>query len=168
MSTFQIPQFIEEKSKIIGPLTMRQFLYVVGAAGLSIVANYMFPFFLWVLITAIAAGVALSFAFIKINGQPLPSVLVAAILFWQRPKIYVWQRKDPTTTLDVSALERIEALRRHMSLQEKIRSVTLSITTGNIPFFKKKKGGEQKEKYQVVRYLTGERRIAKKVDYSQT
>jgi len=42
---FNIPQFIEIKDKIIGPLTMRQFLYIL--AGIGALAALWFFAELW-------------------------------------------------------------------------------------------------------------------------
>ena len=167
MPQFQVPQFIEEKPKIIGPLTLAQFLYIAGAAGISVIAFYTLDsFFLSFLIVIIAGGIAIGLAFIQINGQNLPAVIGAALTYWQKPKTYTWQKEFPMTEIDVSALEKIEVLRRNMSLQEKIKSATLNITTGKIPLFKgKKQPVDKKKEYQVVTYLTGEKRLAKRVDY---
>lgn len=165
MATFQVPQFIEEKAKIIGPFTLAQFLYIATAAALSFAAFYLFSFFLWLMITTIAGGVAASFAFVKINGEGLPTIIKSAIFFWQKPKKYVWKRELVTETLDVSALEKIETVRRGMGLQEKIKSTALGIATGMVPLFKGAKKTKPKERYQVITSLTGERRVAKRVDY---
>ena len=163
MTRFQIPQFIEQKPKIIGPLTLAQFFYVGGGGAVSVLAFYTLPGFLAFLVLVVAGGVGVSLAFIKINGQELPKIILSALQFWQKPKTYVWKREIKTVNLDVSSIEKIEALRRNMSLQAKIKSAFKNITTGT--FLKKEK--EQKEQYQVVRYLTGEKRMAKRVDYSE-
>jgi len=165
MSTFQVPQFIDEKAKIIGPFTLIQFLYLTGAGIISLIAFYTFGFFLWVLATAVAAGLAISLAFVEINGQGLPSVIKSAALFWQKPKTYVWKKEIPLETLDVSALEKIEALRHSISLQEKIKTVALAITTGKALLFSGKKRPKPKSGYQTATFIGGEKRRIKKVNY---
>lgn len=165
MATFQVPQFIEEKAKIVGPLTLEQFFYLGGAAGLSILAFYIFDFFLFILIAVASGAVGISFAFVEINGERLPKLIISAIQFWQKPKTFIWQRETPTTTIDVSSLEKIKELRRGMSLEERIKNAALSITTGKIPFFGGAKAPKPKEQYQTVTFITGERGIAKRVDY---
>ena len=40
---FQTPQFIEIEDKIFGPLTLKQFIYLAGAAGLSFTAYSLLP-----------------------------------------------------------------------------------------------------------------------------
>ena len=165
MATFQVPQFIEEKSKIIGPFTLVQFLYMTGAGIISLIAFYTFGFLLWLLATAVAAGLAISLAFVEINGQSLPSVIKSALLFWQKSKIYVWKKEIPLETLDVSALEKIEALRHSISLQEKIKTAALAMTTGKILPFSGKRKSKPKIRYQTATFIGGEKRKVRRVDY---
>ena len=164
MATFQVPQFIEEKAKIIGPLTLSQFFYLAGAAAVSFASFYLFTFFLWLLVTIIVGGVAGTLAFGRVEGQEMPKVARAALGFFIRPRTYTWQRKLETQVFDV---ERIEAARKKMKLQEKLKSAILSVTTGKIfsPTFLKNQ--RQQDRYQVVSYMTGEKRIAKRVDYGE-
>ncbi|MEX1014473.1 MAG: PrgI family protein [Candidatus Paceibacterota bacterium] len=168
MANFQVPQFIEGKAKIVGPLTMSQFIYVGIASGISVIAFYTLGFFLWVVISILSLSLGISLAFVKINGQDFPSMIRSAINFWQKPKIYSWQRQSETTTLDVSSIQRIEAARRDMSLQQKLKSAALSISTGDFSLFRKKSRSKPKERYQVVRHLTGEKSLAKRVDYKSS
>lgn len=159
---FQVPQFIEQKPKIIGPLTLGQFFYVAAAGALSFISFYIFNFFLWLFITIIVFALALALAFFKIDGQPLSQILLSAFGFWFKPRLYTWQRGAPKT-LEVKDIEEIQNLRKKMSIQERIKSIALDITTGK--FFgppKREVGGEV---YQPVTFLTGEKRLARKVDY---
>lgn len=168
MPRYQVPQFIEEKAKIIGPLTLPQFFYLAGAAAISLFAFYTFTFSLFILTTIVAGVVGACLAFVKINGQDLPKIILAAVQYWQKPKNYVWKRETETTTIDLSSVEKIKAARRNISLQEKIKSAALNIATGKFNLFSgdKKGKGKPKEKYQVVTHSTGERSVAKRVDYT--
>lgn len=160
---FQTPQFIEQEAKIIGPLTLKQFLYVAAAAGLSFIAYYIFNLFLWFMISAILAGLAIALAFVKINGQDLPKILLSAFAYLWQPRIYTWQRITKETSLEISEIEKLREVRRSMSIQEKLKSAALDITTGKIF-----SGGRPKKpgpRYQAVTYVTGERKIAKRIDY---
>jgi len=161
MAEFQVPQFIEEKAKIVGPFTLMQFLYLAAAGSISILGFYMLTFFLWLFISVIVVGIALALAFVKINGQDFPEVLVSAVSFIWKPRRYTWQRAMEQTTLDTSDLEKIQALRKNISIQDKIKSLAQSITTGEIL---KHKSGDG-TRYQAVTYLTGEKKVAKRVDY---
>ena len=93
---FQIPQFIEVENKIVGPLTLRQFLYLAGAGAFSFIFYFVLEIWLWLLITAIMGAIAISLAFIKYNGQPLPRIAWMAFSFFWKPKFYLWQLRGKT------------------------------------------------------------------------
>ena len=137
---------------------------MAAAAGLIFAFFYIFNFFLWLLLSVIVAAVAIAFAFLKINGQSLPKVFVSAVGFLWQPRIYTWQRITPQTTLDLSAIERVEKMRESMNLQEKLKSFALSVTTGRI-FTQVRTGEKPEESFEAVRFATGERKIAKRVNY---
>ena len=91
---FQVPQNIDLEDKIVGPLTLIQFLYVL-AGGLI---NYLLLIFIgmkiifWIL--AIPIGLfALALAFLKIQDQPLSSFVKAGLIYFSRPRMRYWQRK---------------------------------------------------------------------------
>jgi hypothetical protein len=166
MATFQVPQFIEQKPKIVGFLTLPQFLYLAGAGGISFASFYIFNAFLWLLITIIVATFAIAFAFVKVNGQEFPKVVVAATGYFLKPRTFTWQRAMAQTALNTESIEKLQALRQHMGFQQKLKSLALAVTTGKIlSVFKTPPEEEQKERYQTVTYLTGEKKVAKRVDY---
>lgn len=91
---FQVPQFIETESKIVGPMTLKQFLYVAAAGLLSFFMFFILKTFAWIVITALIALVAISLAFVKYNGRPLTTILASAVGYLWKPKLYLWQRKE--------------------------------------------------------------------------
>ena len=90
---FQVPQFIDIEDKIIGPLTLKQFLYLAGAAGFSFILFFAVEQWLWIALTAILGILATTFAFIKYNGQPMPKVLLSAAKYLWLPKFYLWRHQ---------------------------------------------------------------------------
>ncbi|MFH1192931.1 MAG: hypothetical protein V1656_01275 [Candidatus Jorgensenbacteria bacterium] len=165
MATFQVPQFIEQKPKIVGFLTLPQFLYLAGAAGISFAAFYVFNFFLWFVATAVAGAIAIAFAFVKINGQEFFKVALAAFGFFMKPRTFTWQRAVAQTALNVESIEKLQALREHMGLQERMKSIALAVTTGKFLSAFAHPPEEEGERYQTVTYLTGEKKVAKRIDY---
>lgn len=160
---FQVPQFIEEKAKIVGFLTLAQFLYVAGGFLLIFIAFKVFTFFLWILISSILTTITAALAFGKVNGRSMPQVLASAFTFFITPRLYTWQREIPETDLDFSRIETIENMRHQMSIQEKLKSIALHIATGKLFTTPPKK--TEGESYRMVTYLTGEKKLAKKIDY---
>jgi type IV secretory pathway VirB10-like protein len=112
---FQIPQFIETESKIIGPMTLKQFAYI-GVTGLIIfLLFFILKTAVWAFLSAIIAAIGLGLAFIKYNGQKLPTILRSAIVYIWRPKFYLWmspkgeaKKGDEIKTLEVTKPETAE------------------------------------------------------------
>lgn len=91
---FQVPQFIEVEDKIFGPLTFKQFLYLVGGGGLSLIAYLFLPLFLafFVIIPVMALSAALSFY--KVHNKPFINVIEAAFYYTLRNKLYIWKKEE--------------------------------------------------------------------------
>jgi len=91
---FIVPQFIEVESKIIGPISGRQFVIMLVAAGLSYIEFSLFQsptvFLPLVLITLGIGGIL---AFIKVNGQSMHYVLLNLFQTAKKPSIRVWRRE---------------------------------------------------------------------------
>ena len=166
MPTFQVPQFIEQKTKIVGPLTLKQFLYIGGAAAISLISYYTFTYFLWVIISLMVGAIAIVFAFVKINGREFSHVVTAGLGYVWKPKTYTWKREaTKDQTIDTSSLEKLQAARRQARLQEKLGSLKTFVLTKTSRTRHHIKGEQKKESYETVKYLTGEEEKAKKVDY---
>ena len=90
---FTIPQFIEKESKIVGPLTFRQFLFIGAAAGITIFLYFTLPFFFFVIGGVIIIGASLALAFAKIEKTSLPKYISNLFLFMFKPKVYLWDKK---------------------------------------------------------------------------
>ncbi|MBU2633347.1 PrgI family protein [Patescibacteria group bacterium] len=91
---FQTPQFIEVEDKIFGPLTLRQFLYLIGG-GATIFLLYTFlPFFLFVIFVIPVGALSAALSFYKMNGQPFVKTIEKALRYSTGPKIYVWKKTE--------------------------------------------------------------------------
>ena len=163
MATFQVPQFIDQKPKIVGPLTLSQFFYIAIAAGIVFASFYLFNLILWVFISLVAVVLGVGFAFIKVNGQEMPKVVRSGLRFFLEPKIYTWQRETQKSLYDNEGA--VESLRKNMGVQEKLSSVVLSVTTGKLFSPKQLRNDQKREEYQVATFITGEKRKVKRVDY---
>lgn len=92
---YQVPQFIEVENKIIGPLTLRQFIYVAGGAGLCIIFFAYLPFIAAILLSLVAAAFAAALAFYKVNGKPFVNVLEAGFNYYTGVKLLLWKHNAP-------------------------------------------------------------------------
>ncbi len=91
---FQVPQFIEIEDKIFGPLTLKQFIYLAGGAGLSYVIYATLYIYIALPIIAIVITFSLALAFYKINNKPFILVLESAVKYSLGNKLYIWKKED--------------------------------------------------------------------------
>lgn len=98
---FAVPQFTEYETKLVGPLSFRQFVFV-AAAGVVCVALYFLTgkanLSLFLVLAIIVLGTGVSLAFLKINGQSLPTVLLNFIRFSIGSRFYIWKREGALIT----------------------------------------------------------------------
>jgi hypothetical protein len=93
---YQVPQFIEVEDKIIGPFTLKQFIYIAGAAGICIVFFSYLPIFFALILALPVAGLGAALSFYKINGKPFIEVLEAGFNYYTKQKLLLWKQADPT------------------------------------------------------------------------
>ena len=98
---FQIPQFIETEAKLVGPFTLKQFLWVAAGASILYLAFILTGGSFWFYLLAIpVSGISLAFAFLKIDGTPLINYVVYGLGFAFRSKKYVFHKEDGTINTD--------------------------------------------------------------------
>lgn len=91
---FHVPQFIEVENKLFGPLTFKQFVYLLGGAGIIFILYVNLPFFFAAILGAPVAGLSAAFAFLKIHGKPFIQVLQNAIKYSSSARLYLWKSPD--------------------------------------------------------------------------
>lgn len=91
---FQVPQFIEIEDKIFGPLTFKQFVYVVGGAGVSYVLWTILPSFIAVILIVPVLALAGALAFYKVNKKPFVHALEAGFKYALNNKLYLWKMNE--------------------------------------------------------------------------
>lgn len=93
---FRVPQFIDIEDKIFGPLTLKQFLYCVGAAGTGFVIIKLVPVFVvGVLLATPVSGFFLALAFVKINNRPFMDFSESVVNYLFKGKLYTWKQPVP-------------------------------------------------------------------------
>lgn len=94
MQQFTVPQFIDVESKIIGPITTRQFLIFLGTAAVLGIFYKLFDFSLFLTIGIPIFLIAVLFAFVKINGRPFHFFVVSLLQTLRRPNLRVWNNQN--------------------------------------------------------------------------
>lgn len=91
---FRVPQNIDLEDKIVGPLTLIQFVYcIVGGLIVYILFQSLAGHTgVFLLLGIPVAAVTLAMAFLKIQDQPLSHFITAGIAYLTKPKIRYWRR----------------------------------------------------------------------------
>ncbi|MEA2112709.1 MAG: PrgI family protein [Patescibacteria group bacterium] len=91
---FEVPQFIEVEDKIFGPLTLKQFIYLAGGAGISFTIYSLAPLFLAILIIIPLMGLSGALAFYKKDGRPFILTTESAFKYALGNKLYIWKKEN--------------------------------------------------------------------------
>ena len=167
---FQVPQFIETEDRIIGPLTLRQFLYVAAGSAINFFLFFFLQPWLWILTTFFIAVIAISFAFIKVNGRPLASIFMAAINFYWKPRMFLWKQREQMEKETGTGIPKL----RLLPLKSRLDSLWEQLKTSKNPVPKREKSFQpaiadrevsSKERFEMMRKITGEKELAKRIDY---
>jgi len=137
MRQFTVPQFIDVEDKIIGPITVRQFLLLV-VGGLIIFLEFKLSDIALFIILAIPTFTVVAvFAFVKINSVAFHYFMLNMIQTLKKPKLRVWIRD----TIVKSAKKQASAKMAKTAVQpaaripltgSKISDLSLIIDTGGI------------------------------------
>jgi len=116
-----VPQYIDVEDKIAGPLTMKQLGWLIGLGIILLIMwNTMPP----VVFFIIGFPVMITFcalAFYKPYGQPLGNFVIFAVMYYFRPKVYVWKR----TPEKEKAAEKISQVQSVQVSDKKVSHETL-------------------------------------------
>jgi hypothetical protein len=169
---FSVPQFIEFESKIVGPLTIRQFMFIAVPALVSFALFFVLVLPVWIFVATILVSTGVLLAFVKIAGRPLYKVMLYAFKFFWQPRLFLWKSPIIHEQVLVPSVER-----RRQQLKDiipdfsKVGKLWQDITTSKEPIPKrekvhpKKSIGDIQEQYQVFKRITGEKEVARRVDY---
>lgn len=101
---FAVPQFTDVEDKLIGPLTLKQFLMLLFTGGVVLMFWALFKlsiiFFLFALPVALL-GILITFA--KFNGRPFFSYLFPVINYLSVPKSLIYKREGIVVNLSKTA-----------------------------------------------------------------
>lgn len=126
---FLVPQYIEMEDKIVGPLSMSQFLYLLGG---FIICYFFYTFFDKILaypLIFLFGALSLSLAFLKINGFPLPRVISFILRYYTTPRERFWSKTDelPKIKVEDRHLKKVLPPKRPSKEEVKSQLAQLSI-----------------------------------------
>ncbi|MDD5397420.1 MAG: PrgI family protein [Candidatus Moranbacteria bacterium] len=96
-----VPQYIDVEDKIAGPLTAKQLGWLIGLGIILLVLWNVVPAPVFFIIGIPLTLLFVALAFYKPYGQPLGSFFLFGIMYFFRPKVYVWKR-TPQNVVNVA------------------------------------------------------------------
>jgi len=93
MQQFVVPQFIDVESKILGPITMRQFVVFLVILLLEFIAYKLSDTSLFILISIFLFVIGGTIAFGKVNGMPIHYFILNFVQSLKKPNLRVWDKR---------------------------------------------------------------------------
>lgn len=138
MQQVVVPQFLDVEDKIIGPVTVRQFIeMVIGAIFIAILYRLLYlPYFL--ASAFVVFGITMIIAFAKINGQVFHIFMLNFFQTMINPKLKIWRKKatlkeikDDLSKPKEEVLRSVKMSRRPIS-SSRLSEIALIIDTGGV------------------------------------
>lgn len=150
MQQFVVPQFIDVEDKVIGPITVRQFIIMLVGSGLIFIAYKLADFTLFLLEGVVIFLITVVIAFVKINGRPIHYFLLNLAQTSMRSRLRVWNRVYSEAELKIYSKEKVPVLPTKIAIKNKVRAsrlaeLSLIVDTGGIYEGEREPGGSLSE-----------------------
>lgn len=148
---FSVPQFVDVENKIIGPISVRQFIIIAVAIALIFVFFKFADFGLFLFASIVTAAIAILFAFVKINGRPFHYFLLNFLMSVKNPHLRVWKKevvirasaqatkksaKEDKKGDELTSLNYIKIAREKEKARSRLTDLSLLVDTGG--YYEKK------------------------------
>ncbi|OGH77737.1 MAG: hypothetical protein A2469_00670 [Candidatus Magasanikbacteria bacterium RIFOXYC2_FULL_40_16] len=135
MQQFTVPQFIDVEDKILGPITIRQFLILLVGCIVIFISYRYGDLGTFVLVLAVVGILSLLFAFVKVNGQTFHYFLLNILQTTRKPSLRTWHKSYMNKELDIlrkqdSDIKITEVVARKPVQRQHIRDLSLVVNTG--------------------------------------
>jgi len=104
---YKVPHNIDMQDRIVGPLTMLQFIEAVVGGGFAYVCFSGIPGFFGTLLGILIALLTLAVVFVKINERPFTQFLLSLVQFIANPKQRYWH-KDPKNSISIEIIKNVK------------------------------------------------------------
>lgn len=134
---FIVPQFIDNEDKILGPITVRQFLILLAAVVVLFILYKLLATLYFVLSGLLVVGLAGLFGFYKVNGQPFHIFFVNFLQTMSRPNMRIWDKElndaELRALLKVDTPPPVELTpRKDRPGGSRLRDLSLVVNTGGV------------------------------------
>ncbi len=130
---YQVPQFVDIEDKIIGPLTLKQFLIYVASVMLLVPVYLVSDLSLFITIAVPVLAIAALFAHFRLHGRSLFTIIGHASNFMARGQVFIWQRDSKGDRLPIHGEDFEEYIEPEtlegLTLRDRARALE---TVGNI------------------------------------
>lgn len=135
MQQFTVPQFIDVEDKILGPITIRQFLIILAGGIVDFIGWRYGDMAMFTLVLSISGALTLLFAFVKINGQAFHYFVLNIVQTSRKPSLRVWKKDYDNATLDLlrkkgTDTEAITHVEKKKVRRQHIHDLSLVVNTG--------------------------------------
>lgn len=134
---FVVPQFIDAEDKIIGPITVRQFIILLVIALAEAALWKLLPFLPFIIVGVIILVAGAILAFARINGMPFHFFLLNLMQTLKRPGLRVWNKEKTDSELKAymakeAVMPEVAEQRKKPPAGSRLRELTLVVDTGGI------------------------------------
>lgn len=133
---YLVPQFIDVEDKILGPITVRQFLILMVTGLILFIAYQLADFTLFLIEAIVIVLLASIVAFYKVNGMPFHFFLLNFIQTFQKPKMRVWDKTYIPPKFKVKKLESKETTEEKPAPKSlppsKLSELSLIVNSGGV------------------------------------
>jgi hypothetical protein len=134
---FIVPQFIDKEDQILGPITVRQFLIMLGASLFTFIAFKILAFWYFVVAALLIIAFAAVFGFVKVNGQAFHIFFINFLQTFTRPALRVWNKDlldielREWSRVVVAAPMQVTA-HKERPASSRLRDLSLVVNTGGV------------------------------------
>jgi hypothetical protein len=137
MQQFVVPQFIDVEDKVIGPITVRQFIIILVGGGASFIAYRLSDFTLFLIEFVIIVALTVGIAFLRVNGRPIHYFILNVIQTLKRSRIRIWVKLFSNADLRRYSKEKIPTVEPIIKTKNKVRAsrlaeMALIVDTGGV------------------------------------
>jgi len=141
---YQVPQFIEFESKVIGPFSIRQFSYMLGGIGGTYLIHRFLGLFPGILLFGPLLVISFCLAFVTWNGRKFIDVTASAFSYAFGSKLYIWKKIDKEVTAEEATKTSVaDAFVAPSLSQSKLKDLAWSLDVKE-NVFSAKEGGYKK------------------------
>lgn len=126
---FQVPQNIDLEDKIIGPLTLKQFIILLVGGMFDYIWYTFLDTSLFILLAIPTTAFTLALVFAKVHEEPFPKFLGNLILFTLKPKIMVWGQGLKPQIIEAKKIKKEKISPEKMTTKEDIQRLAQVIDT---------------------------------------